>query len=354
MATRMSIFVTAQCMTMSVSRLKISPATRAYWRCGATSAAAWQSRARWTISMKCQRSTAGKARQRASPGNPEAAFNSNRPIASLNSSQSDNKQRVSDLKNLIRTSPDSTEALGALSELYSILRADYRANTLKEKAGFYPFLQQVKSLRTEKKLGSLVQQYMMIWQMLENNYPAAINHARQVLKELQGDDYLATLANLVQLYVNSGQVDKAKDSLAEYQAKYGFDEEGIFVLEDEIRRVTGERTKSAKNEAAFENIAETKISAEPAALALQAHPNPFNPTTKIVYALEHDQNITIRVYDILGREVATLFDGTMAKGTHSLVWDAKDKYGSSVASGVYLIHLRAGKDSKTVKVLFVK
>jgi hypothetical protein len=77
----------------------------------------------------------------------------------------------------------------------------------------------------------------------------------------------------------------------------------------------------------------------PAAFALeQNYPNPFNPSTTIRFILPVAAGVTLKVYDLLGREVATLCDARAYEaGSQSVEFDA-----SSASSGVYLYRLEAG------------
>lgn len=81
----------------------------------------------------------------------------------------------------------------------------------------------------------------------------------------------------------------------------------------------------------------------------QNYPNPFNPSTNITYALQHDVNVTLRVYDLLGREVAVLVDKQQEAGQYEVQFDA-----SNMSSGVYLYRLQAGDFTETRKMMFVK
>ena len=90
--------------------------------------------------------------------------------------------------------------------------------------------------------------------------------------------------------------------------------------------------------------AETPTLADvPAAFSLdQNFPNPFNPATEIRFALPEPAQVTLRVFDVAGREVATLVDRTLDAGWHSVEWSGTSASGLPVASGVYLYRLEAG------------
>jgi hypothetical protein len=86
----------------------------------------------------------------------------------------------------------------------------------------------------------------------------------------------------------------------------------------------------------------------------QNHPNPFNPTTTISFALAKMTTARLDVFDILGRTVRTLQDGPLTAGVHSIIWDGKDGEGHVAASGIYFYRLRAGEASQTRKMILVK
>jgi hypothetical protein len=68
---------------------------------------------------------------------------------------------------------------------------------------------------------------------------------------------------------------------------------------------------------------------------VQNAPNPFNPLTTIAYEVPQASAVTITVYDVSGRLVTTLVDGTVDPGRYSAVWDGRNDHGESVGSGVY-------------------
>jgi len=81
----------------------------------------------------------------------------------------------------------------------------------------------------------------------------------------------------------------------------------------------------------------------------QNYPNPFNPSTTIRFSLARRQHATLKVFDVLGREVATLVDGELNAGEHTVVYNAKD-----LPSGVYFYRLQAGNFVEQKKMVAVK
>ena len=79
------------------------------------------------------------------------------------------------------------------------------------------------------------------------------------------------------------------------------------------------------------------------------YPNPFNPSTMIVFYLPRGEFVTLKVYDITGREIETLIEGEVPAGEHRLQWTAE-----GLASGVYLCRLEAQGFSETIKMIYQK
>lgn len=87
----------------------------------------------------------------------------------------------------------------------------------------------------------------------------------------------------------------------------------------------------------------------PISYSLQNYPNPFNPTTKISFALPSSGFVTLKVYDVLGREVAILANRVFASGKYELDFNA-----SNLPSGTYIYSLRTDNKTITKKMLLVK
>ncbi len=89
---------------------------------------------------------------------------------------------------------------------------------------------------------------------------------------------------------------------------------------------------------------------QPGIFALgQNYPNPFNPVTRITYSLAERVDVSLKVYDLLGREVTTLYDGVQPQGNHSVTFDA-----AGLTSGVYIYRLHAGEFELSRKLILLK
>jgi len=93
----------------------------------------------------------------------------------------------------------------------------------------------------------------------------------------------------------------------------------------------------------------------PRALAVTGvTPNPFNPRTKIAFAVPRAGHVDVRVHDMRGRVVKTLVSGDMAAGRHERVWEGRNDDGAPVATGVYLVRVYDGDRAATAKVVLTK
>lgn len=81
----------------------------------------------------------------------------------------------------------------------------------------------------------------------------------------------------------------------------------------------------------------------------QNYPNPFNPSTTIEYSIPKDAIVSLKIYDVLGKEVATLVNDQKTAGTYILNWNA-----SNFSSGLYFYRLTAGEFTETKKMFLVK
>ncbi len=80
-----------------------------------------------------------------------------------------------------------------------------------------------------------------------------------------------------------------------------------------------------------------------------AYPNPFNPSTTIKYEIPKESNVTIKIFDVMGRDVTTLLNTEQKAGEHEIEWNAKN-----FSSGIYFYQIRAKEFVSTKKMLLVK
>ncbi len=86
----------------------------------------------------------------------------------------------------------------------------------------------------------------------------------------------------------------------------------------------------------------------------QNYPNPFNPTTLISYSLPKGAFVTLKVYDMLGKEVKTLVSKEVAAGKYSIEWNGDDNFGNKVSTGAYVYRITAGDFVSVKKMLLIK
>jgi len=98
----------------------------------------------------------------------------------------------------------------------------------------------------------------------------------------------------------------------------------------------------------YSNIIEIKINPTDIILS-QNHPNPFNPSTTIKYKIPDAEFVTLKVYDLLGNEVATLVNKQKPACSYDVKFDA-----SSLPSGIYFYRLQAGSFVETKKMVLMK
>jgi hypothetical protein len=84
----------------------------------------------------------------------------------------------------------------------------------------------------------------------------------------------------------------------------------------------------------------------------QNYPNPFSSSTSIPYNLNKQSEITVRIFDILGREVKQYKVGMQTYGRHEILWNGTDNFSRKVASGIYFYQVQSGSDVKVKKMIF--
>ncbi|MGO9481260.1 MAG: FlgD immunoglobulin-like domain containing protein [Candidatus Kryptoniota bacterium] len=131
----------------------------------------------------------------------------------------------------------------------------------------------------------------------------------------------------------------------------GLSDSAKFIITDPLGHGFDVRTVAFSTETSVsDGISETGLEA--------AYPNPSNPSTTIRYSLRENAQVTLIIYDILGRQVRTLVNGELGSGQHSTVWNGMDDHGTTAASGVYFVRFTArsrdGIKQFSSKILMLK
>ncbi|MEM9834370.1 MAG: T9SS type A sorting domain-containing protein [Bacteroidota bacterium] len=85
--------------------------------------------------------------------------------------------------------------------------------------------------------------------------------------------------------------------------------------------------------------------------SLKSFPNPFTHQTELHYTLTDDSPVQVKVYDMLGQEVQTLVKEEQLEGDHHLQWDGRNYQGQNMPSGLYIMQLKTGAETSTVRVM---
>jgi hypothetical protein len=239
-------------------------------------------------------------------------------------------EKIKRYKEIISKNPFSEDAKTALIWLYSTIRGDYIEDKLREKKGFFGYLQQIYKNYGNTEIGILALRYMIIWKIIENDNTEVVRLSQEALKVVTGEDRKWVLADLALTYAHCGQIQEAKNMQRELNEAYSLDNELLAIIDDDITDMEGQIAKGL-----FKPIEKAKSIASQVAVPKEAgisqnYPNPFNPISVIRYQLSDVSNVSLKVYDILGREVATLVDEMKEAGYYTASFD-----GSKLSSGVY-------------------
>lgn len=92
----------------------------------------------------------------------------------------------------------------------------------------------------------------------------------------------------------------------------------------------------------------------PISFSISVFPNPFNPATTIQYSVPHASDVTLKIFDLLGREIRTLIHEQKEPGRYSVEWNGKSNDGSSAGSGIYFLLMNNEGSAIALKLLLLK
>lgn len=133
----------------------------------------------------------------------------------------------------------------------------------------------------------------------------------------------------------------------------------ILISLDHIIDVGGGNTQAKRFTQIYKPDSTTSVKSNeilfPASSELyQNYPSPFNPITNVKFSISSSTNTTIKIFNVLGKEIKTLLDEYLPAGEHIVQWEGKDDKGNILPGGVYFIQMIAGGYQKTIKTIFLK
>jgi hypothetical protein len=239
-----------------------------------------------------------------------------------------------------------------------MLRTDYTDNQLGQKSIFFSYLQGLKNSYPATPLGKQALRYMIIWKMLERSDVAVVNLSQGALTVRTGEEKKWVMADLAHAYARLGQLSNAKGILQGIRNQFGDDKTLITLIDQDLTMDTVMLAKGIWTPEMDNKSLDQELELPTAFELSNNFPNPFNPSTVINFQLPDAGTqflVSLKVYDMLGRVVATLVDGMKSAGYYSTTFDA-----SRLASGVYFTRFIATPQdgnkpfTKTMKMLLMK
>ena len=240
--------------------------------------------------------------------------------------------------------PDSEEAKYALVHITACF------DQLNERSNVVPFLEGVSESYSKLELSGFALALSVPYLESAGKYSQAVERCLQV-REFSKDEevnknMLFILANIY--FYGLQDADKAKLYFEEYIKSYPKDPM-TKTAQDMLEIMDhGFIPKRDHPENAQANDSPTTFALS------QNYPNPFNPETEISFQLPEDVHVTLSIFNLLGQKVRTIIDKQMATGYHTIQWDGRNDFGNSVASGVYLYVIQAGKFYDVKKMVLMR
>jgi|GEM_PF-4936857 len=182
-------------------------------------------------------------------------------------------------------------------------------------------------------------------------FDAATNYYQSLANDPESDiDKLHTLIQLEETNLARLRFDESLPEDAKYfSAAINMDEE-ISSVEDRIEELQKQiiALTNGRRSSETEELVLTEFSLE------NAYPNPFNPDVTIPFNIPTNSHVEITIFNVMGQQVATLFDGIKTAGSHTLTWNSTDENGLMLSSGIYFVSMRTDNHVFNKKIVLLK
>ncbi len=164
-----------------------------------------------------------------------------------------------------------------------------------------------------------------------------------------------------QLQTGTPYADADKDGMADdWETLYGLDpaDKADYNLDNDgdvytnIEEFLNQTDPNTPQTGVYDELLATKLPLNP--LLRQNYPNPFNNSTTIEFELPQKSDISLRIYDLNGRLVNTLKNGSYPAALHSMTWNGSDQNGNIVSSGIYYAVLKTDAQRSVIKMTLLK
>jgi tetratricopeptide (TPR) repeat protein len=249
----------------------------------------------------------------------------------------DIKSVIKQCKSFIDKNPASCFAPAAIS------LASHSYKQIEDYEGMKTFVSGIMEDKELLNLYNNAKRSLIDYYNYKEDYEKSLSIADEILNSKTSDENLICDLLLSKGLLYEYTMGKKEEAVKQYELMIsGYPQNGI--------------TKFAKKQlenlginADYEIPKETTESTEITEFESSNHPNPFNPTTTISYTLPEAGAVQIKIYDILGREVAKLVDAQKSAGKYSVQWN-----GSNYASGVYFYSITFNNQRLYKKMLMIK
>ena len=239
--------------------------------------------------------------------------------------------------NIVEEYPDSTQAFLASTQLFKIKKLqNSNPNDYENLNNFY---ENYKNNVSDTILQRMIENLKTLCYIGKEDYETAMGRLEDIINQYQGEEE-SVYAEIDLLTTAMIANSDTGSTMGKYSGRYA-----VSSIEDYGSKLGSLLAKlgSGNNAKSNDNFIPVKYN------LYQNYPNPFNPTTSIKFDIPKTSNITLKIYDILGREVATLVNEEKTAGSYTITFNA-----SKLASGIYFYRLTAGSFNQTKKLVLLK